>query len=77
MNSKGQVGIITFLFSMLVFIILYAMFFASWLNDWGQRAITMNNLTGFEAFFYANINTLVIIVMILSIIGYMYIGARQ
>lgn len=72
MNKKAQVGIIGFIFMVLVFIILWFIWIGGWLVSVGQQAIVDGSLTGFEAFFYANLNLFVLVALMLCIIGYTY-----
>ena len=72
MNKKAQGGPIAFIFFVLVFIVLWFVWIGSWLADVGTQAIIDGGLTGFEAFFYANLNLWVYIGLILGTIGYMW-----
>ena len=75
MNKKGQ--ILGVLFSLLVFIILWAMFFAKWLADWGETYIIMHSATGLEAFFMANMNLWVLGGLILGVVTTLFVGGRS
>ena len=72
MSKKAQAGPIGFIFLLLVFIILWFVWIGEWISNVGQQAIIDGTLTGVEAFFYANLNTWVLLAMILGTIGYMY-----
>jgi hypothetical protein len=57
-NKKGQT-IITVIFMAIVFLFVWIMFAGKELGRWGQQAIIMGNLTGVEAFGFANLNLIV------------------
>ena len=72
MNKKAQgQGPIAFIFTILVIIILWFVWIGKWLADVGQDAIA-NGLTGFNAFFYANLNVWFFLALILGTIGFMW-----
>lgn len=73
MNKKAE-GPIGFIFFVILFLINWALWFGEFLTGIGQRAITENNLTGIEAFMWANLNMWVFLVMILGIMAYLYLG---
>lgn len=68
MNKKGF-SIITLLFWVISFILVWALFIGKIINEWGQQAILTNSLTGIEAFFYANLNFVIAIVFLISILA--------
>jgi len=76
MNKKGFVGPIGAIFLFLLFIVLWLMFLAEWLNSIGAMIITTNSLVGLEAFFYSNLNLMVFIIMILGMLAFMYFGGE-
>lgn len=75
MNKKGQM--MSILFSLLVFIILWAMFFGKWLADWGQRYIIQHSATGLEAFLMANMNLWVLAGLIIGVVTTLYYGGSS
>ena len=75
MNRKGQM--MSLLFALLVFIILWAMFFGKWLSDWGQRFIAEQSLTGLQAFLVANMNIWVLAGLIIGVITTIYVGGSN
>lgn len=75
MNRKGQM--MSLLFALLVFFILWAMFFGSWINDWAQRFIVEQSLTGLSAFFIANMNIWILAGLIIGVITTLYVGGSQ
>ena len=75
MNCKGQ--IIGFLGSVIVFLIVWALFFASWVNEWANTLIESNNLQGIEAFLIANLNIWIFIFLVISIFLFLGFGGRN
>lgn len=75
-NNKGQ-SQITIFFWVLTFYILFFLFFASWLSTWGHNTVTLNNLTGFEAFFFDNIVMVPIVASLIFILAFSYIGGSR
>lgn len=77
MNSKGQIGLISLVFSLIIFLILWGLFLGKWLSEWGRKAIIDNSLTGLEAFFMANLNLWVFLGIIIGVLAWVYIGGGQ
>lgn len=75
-NKKAQVGPIGAIMLFCVFLIVYFVWGASWLSTVGTLAITQGSMTGFEAFFYANLNLWVILGMVLGMLGWAYFGSQ-
>ncbi len=75
--KKAQGGPIAFIFMVFVFVLIWFMWIGGWLVDVGQTAIQEQQLTGIEAFFYANLNLCVLIGLILGILGFMYFVGRE
>lgn len=75
-NNKKAIGPITVFFYLLIFYILFFLFLGSWLATWGHNAVTLNSLTGFEAFFFDNIIMVPIIASFIFSIAYSYGGGR-
>lgn len=74
MNRKG-VGPIGAVMLFGVFLILWFVFLASWVNTVGQDAVSANNLTGIEAFFFSNLNFFIMVCMLLGMMGWMYFAS--
>lgn len=70
----GPIGAII-LFGM--FSIVYMVWGAGYIAQVGQLAITTGNLVGLEAFFYANLNLWIILIMLLAMLGWSYFGSQQ
>ena len=76
MNKKGHY-MITLVFILLVFIFAWVTFFGKQLSYWGQKAIELNNLNGFEAFFLSNLNVVIFIVLLLFVMIYSFTGGGR
>lgn len=76
MNKKGEVGPIGAILLFIFFLINWFIWLGSWINQAGQLAIAQNGYTGVEAFFYANLNFMIFIIMILGIMGWIYFGGE-
>lgn len=76
MNKKGQ-GPIGFIFLVLVFVIIWFIWLGSFVADWGARIVETNGFTGFEAFFFYNLNMVIFMCLILGILAYFYFGGGQ
>lgn len=78
MNRRGQgIPVLGVLFGLLVFLILYAMFFAGWLQEIATQAVVDNGMTGLEAFLMSYINVWVFIGVILGTLVFLYYGGGQ
>ena len=73
MNNQGQ-SVITIFFWVAVFLIGFGMFFSRVINETSQTAIASGNVTGFEAFIFANLTVFIIVALLIFILAYMYIG---
>jgi hypothetical protein len=76
MNKKA-VGMIGGIFLFIFFIIVWILVLANWFSEIGQDAITTNQLTGFYAFFYANLNLWIFIGMSTALIVWGAISTTQ
>lgn len=77
MNKKGQLAVLGIVFGLMIFLILFALFFASFVNTWAQQMITLNGLTGVEAFLMANMNLWIVIGTLIGAIGTLYFGGSS
>jgi hypothetical protein len=75
MNKKGN--ILYFMIMVFVFVIFWIFALAEMLTLVGNNYIEVNHATGFELFFYSNLNLFVFIALILSILTYGSIQTRQ
>ena len=64
-GKKGQV--ITAIFLLLVFLIFWILVIADLLSTWGNQYVLINGSSGLEAFFYQNINLLIMFVVAISV----------
>lgn len=77
LEKKAQVGIIGAIILFMFFLINWFVWLGAWVSTVGQDAITTNNLTGVEAFFFANLNFVILICMILGMLSWMYFGGNR
>lgn len=77
MSRKGQAGIATYFFTVVIFVIIWALWLGKFLSDEGQRVIATHSLTGLEAFFYGNINLVIFFCLLLGTVAVTYWGANQ
>ena len=77
MNKKAQTGPIGAIFLFMIFIVIWFVWLGSWINTVGEMMITTNNLVGVEAFFYSNLNFVVLICLILGMLGWMYFTGER
>lgn len=73
MNKKALTPI-TVVFWLIMFAIVFFMFGAQWLGYWSGYAIVNNNLSGIEAFLLSNMLLWFILIIVISILAYMYVG---
>ena len=76
MNKSGQL-IMGVFFSLIVFLILWFMFFAKWLNQWSQQFIIDQSLTGLEAFLVSTMNVWVLIGVSIGVLVSVYFGGSN
>lgn len=72
-KGAGEIGVILLV---IFFFVNYFIWGADWVSDVGNKMITDNSLTGIEAFLYSNLNFWIIMVVILSIVGWAYFSAE-
>jgi hypothetical protein len=75
-NKKGSTTI-AFFFSIIIFIILWVLVFAKMLTDWGNLLVIQNNLTGVLALIGNNLNFVVGLCLVLSIMLVVRYGGSQ
>ena len=74
MNNKAQGGILAFIFLILIFIILWAVWLGDFVNTIAQQAIIDGQLTGVEAFVLSNLNLVIIVGIVLGLMVFIYFG---
>ena len=77
MTLKGQIGLVSLVFALIMFFLLWGLYLGKWLAEWGRDAITRNSLTGIEAFLLANLNLWVVIGLMIGVMAWVYIGGGQ
>jgi hypothetical protein len=76
-NGRKAQSTITIIFIVLTFIIGWIFFLGDFLSYWGGQTVIINNLTGFEAFFYNNLNLLIGIGLLLFTLAGVYLGGKR
>ena len=69
MNNKAQTGIATYLGIVFVFVIIWAFGLGAFISYWGAQAVSVNSLSGIEAFFFSNLNLVIFFALIISSAG--------
>lgn len=77
MSRKGAVGPIGWVFLFLVFFIIWFLWLGKWVADTGSDAVSTTGMSGIEAFFYSNLNIVIVIAAVLGIAAYMTFGGGQ
>lgn len=76
-NKKSQAGIIGAIMLFIVFLIVYFIWLGGFVAGVGRNVVATNQMTGVEAFFFYNLNFVILTIMILAVMGYTYYGAMQ
>lgn len=76
LRSRKAVGPIGAIMLFGMFLIIYFVWLSSWLDWVGSNYIQVNNAVGLEAFFYANLNLWVMLIMSLAMLGWTYFGSQ-
>lgn len=58
----------------IVFIVMWFVWLGGFMSDIGTSVVSENGFTGFEAFFFNNLNITVFICLILGMLGWFYFG---
>jgi hypothetical protein len=66
--------VLAVIFGLIIFFTLWALFFGAWVNTWAQQMITVNSLTGVEAFFVANMNLWIGVGVLIGSVSMLYLG---
>lgn len=77
LKSKKAVGPIGAIMLFCMFLIVYFVWLSGWISYVGTDYITATGATGFEAFFFANLNLWIVLIMILGMLGWTYFGGQQ
>lgn len=77
MNKRGQQGIIASALLFIFFIIVWLLWLGSWVNQMMEQSIIASEATGFELFFYSNMNVWILLSLILGMLGFSYFGGGR
>lgn len=75
-NRRGT-GVIGAILLFLVFLIIYFVWLGSWLGQVGRYVVANNSLVGIEAFFFNNLNFVVLICLLIAMVGWSAFGGGQ
>lgn len=75
--SRGQMGPIGLIIIDAFFILMWSTWVGGWINQIVSEAIATYNITGFEAFLWANLNLWIFIGLLLGNIIYFSVGASN
>lgn len=74
--KKGQMY--TMVFWIITFVVVWSIFFGQFFAEWGQYAITQNNMVGIEAFLWGNLNLFIgLFLMLVMFAGVSNFGSGQ
>lgn len=76
MSKKAQGGPVYFVFGILLFVLLWFTWLGGFIGDIGEQIVVSNGYTGVEAFFYANLNIVIFVVLVLAIMTYGFFAGR-
>lgn len=76
-ENKKAVGMIGAIMLFIVFVVIWFVWLGGWVGEVGQIMVADNHLTGVEAFFFENLNLVIMLCMILGMLGWMYFGGQQ
>lgn len=74
MNKKGQIAILSFFFALILFIIIWAVWLGSFLQERATADIAAGTYVGIEAFIVANINLWIFLGLLLAIFFFVAFG---
>jgi hypothetical protein len=77
MNNRAEVGPIGALVLFGVFLVIWGVGLAPWISSVGASASASLGGVGIEAFFYDNLNLLILIIVIIAMVAWSYFGGRQ
>lgn len=77
MNKKAQAGPLAAIILYLMFLLMWFLFLGGIINQIGQSVVESGNMVGIEAFFFSNLNIVVLVGMTLGMMAFVYIGGRQ
>ena len=74
MNKKGNLFVIGWIFSLIIFIFIWATWLGKELAFWGTRYIELNSPSAFESFMIANLNLWVFLWLLIITVIVLYGG---
>jgi hypothetical protein len=78
MNKKAEgLGPLGAILLFLIFIVVWFVWLGSYLVEIGQVVIELAGFSGLAAFFFANLNFMILVVLMLAMLGYMYFGGGK
>lgn len=77
MNKKAVFTPITVAFYLILFLIIFFMFGASFLGYWSSYAVEANNLTGVEAFLLNNMVIWFVLIVVVAVMAMVYISGGE
>lgn len=76
-NRKGQIGYVGVIATLIMFFIIWALFFADFINTWADQAVGTGNFGGLESFLIGNLNLFILISLILGVLSLIYFGGGR
>jgi len=76
LKNKKAVGPIGAIMLFGMFVIIWFVFLGGWVAQVGATAVAENGLTGIEAFFYENLNIVIMVFMALGMLAWTYFGSE-
>lgn len=77
MNKKGQIGILAFIFGIILFVILWAVWLGDQINYWVGLSIASGDVTGIEAFLLSNMNLWIGVILFAGIAWFTIAGGSN
>lgn len=77
LKDKKAVGPIGAIMLFMVFVVIWFVWLGGWVASVGQIVVAENGLTGVEAFFFENLNLVIMLFMILGMLAWTYFGGEQ
>ena len=75
MNKKGNFFVIGWIFTVIIFVIIWARWLGVFLNTWATRYIELNSAVGIEAFLIANLNLWIFVWLLIATVFDLYGGS--
>jgi len=75
-KDKKAIGPIGAIMLFAMFVIIWFIFLGGWVAQVGATAVAENGLTGVEAFFFENLNLVIMVFMVLGMLAWTYFGSE-